>query len=74
MVLGPYSKRVTMTGVFAGDVTGVFVFVALALTRHDPIMGLNAGLIALCRNVVVVVAVSLRRYGFDDHSRASIRA
>jgi len=78
VVLGLYSKRVTTTGVFAGVITGVFVFVALTLTRHDPIMGLNAGFIALCCNVAVVVAVSLlttaERCGFDEHHRASIGA
>ena len=36
-----------MPGVFAGIVVGVFVFVALALTKHDPIMGLNAGFVGL---------------------------
>jgi len=78
VVLGLYSKRVTTTGVFAGVVTGVFVFVALTLTRRDPIMGLNAGFIALCCNVAVVVAVSLLTTaeccGFDEHHRASIGA
>jgi solute:Na+ symporter, SSS family len=71
VVLGLYSKRVTMPGVFAGVVTGVFVFVALALTGHDPIMGLNAGFIALCCNVVVLIAASLLRpagrSGFDEY-------
>ena len=78
VVLGLYSKRVTMPGVFAGVVTGVFVFVALWLTGHDPVMGLNAGFIALCCNVAVVVAVSLltppERCGFDEHPRVSIGA
>jgi SSS family solute:Na+ symporter len=59
VVLGLYSRRVTMPGVFAGIVTGVFVFVALELTKHDPLMGLNAGFIALCFNFAVVGAVSL---------------
>jgi SSS family solute:Na+ symporter len=67
-----------MPGVFAGVVTGVFIFVALWLTRHDPIMGLNAGFIALCRNVAVVAAVSLftpaERGRFDEHAHASIEA
>jgi SSS family solute:Na+ symporter len=78
VVLGLYSKRVTTAGVFAGVVTGVFVFVALALSKHDPAMGLNAGFIALCGNVAVVAAVSLlapaQRGGFHEHSRASIGA
>jgi len=70
VVLGLYSKRVTMPGVFAGIVTGVFVFVALALKRHDPIMGLNAGFVGLCCNAPMVVTVSLftrtGRCGFDE--------
>jgi SSS family solute:Na+ symporter len=61
VVLGLYSKRVTMPGVFAGIVAGVFVFVTLAVSGHDPIMGLNAGFVGLCCNVAVVVAVSLLR-------------
>jgi SSS family solute:Na+ symporter len=76
VVLGLYSKRVTMPGVFAGVVTGVFVFVALWLTRHDPVMGLNAGFIALCCNVVVVAVVSLltpaERGEFDEHHHTNI--
>ena len=77
VVLGLYSKRVTMPGVFAGIVAGVLVFVALALSGHDPIMGLNAGFVGLCCNVAVVVAVSLltpsERGGFVEipHSNNS---
>jgi solute:Na+ symporter, SSS family len=76
VVLGLYSKRVTMPGVFAGIVTGVIVFVALALSGHDPVMGLNAGFIALCCNVAVVAAVSLltpvERGGFHEHPHANV--
>jgi SSS family solute:Na+ symporter len=78
VVLGLYSRWVTMRGVFAGIVVGVGIFVPLMLTKHDPIMGLNAGFVALCCNVAVVAAVSLltpvERGGFDDHPRASIGA
>jgi SSS family solute:Na+ symporter len=63
VVLGLYSTRVTMPAVFAGIVAGVFVFVALAVSRHDPIMGLNAGFVGLCCNAAVVVAVSLPTQG-----------
>src|SRR5271155_5411020 len=59
VVLGLYVKRVTMPGVFAGLVTGVFIFVALTLAKHDPLMGLSAGFFALCCNLAVVAAVSL---------------
>jgi len=48
-----------MSGVFAGMVTGVLIAVLLMLSKHDPIMGLNAGFIALCFNFVVTGVVSL---------------
>jgi solute:Na+ symporter, SSS family len=59
VVLGLYSKRATMPGVFAGMVTGVLVAVLLMLSKRDPIMGLNAGFIALCFNFAVTGGVSL---------------
>lgn len=59
VVLGLYSKRVTTSGVFAGMVTGVLIAVLLMLSKHDPIMGLNAGFIALCFNFAVTGVVSL---------------
>lgn len=59
VVLGLYSKRVTTPGIFAGMVTGVLLVVLLMLSNHDPIMGLNAGFIALCFNVAVTGIVSL---------------
>ena len=57
--LGLYSKRATTAGVFAGMVTGVVLVVLLMLSKHDPIMGVNAGFIALCVNFAVTGAVSL---------------
>jgi SSS family solute:Na+ symporter len=59
VILGLYSKRVTMSGVFAGMATGVLIAVVLMVGKHDPIMGLNAGFIALCFNFAVTGAVSL---------------
>jgi len=59
VVLGLYSRRVTMSGVFAGMVTGVLIVVLLMLSKHDPFMGLNAGFIGLCCNFAIVAAVSL---------------
>ncbi len=78
VVLGLYSKRATMPGVFAGMITGVLLVVLLMLSKHDPIMGLNAGFIALCCNFAVVAAVSLvtpiERSGFDEQVQARIGA
>ena len=41
-------------------VSGIAVAVGLMLTKHDPYLGLNAGFLALCCNVAVTVAVTLR--------------
>ena len=62
VVLGLFSKRATMSGVFAGMVTGILVAVLLMLSKHDPLMGLNAGFIALCFNFAVTGLVSLLTY------------
>jgi len=66
VMLGLYSKRTTMPGVFAGLVTGVLIAVLLMLGKHDPIMGLNAGFIALCFNFAVTGLVSLLTYTGDS--------
>jgi solute:Na+ symporter, SSS family len=75
VVLGLYSKRVTAPGIFAGMLTGVILVVLLMLSKHDPILGLNAGFIALCFNFAVVAAVSLltpvAQGGFDEQPQAS---
>jgi SSS family solute:Na+ symporter len=62
VVFGLYSKRATMSGVFAGMVTGILVAVLLMPSKHDPLMGLNAGFIALCFNFAVTGLVSLLTY------------
>ncbi len=59
VVLGLYWKRVTTAGVFTGLVTGVGTVAVLALTKHDPLFGLNAGFVALCLNLLLAVGVSL---------------
>ena len=59
VVFGLYSRRATKSGVFAGMLTGVLIAVSLIFTKHDPIMGLNAGFIALCFNFAVTGVVSL---------------
>jgi solute:Na+ symporter, SSS family len=59
VVLGLYWKRVTGTGVFIGMITGVLIAVLLMSTHHDPIIGLNAGFVALCVNFAVTIAGSL---------------
>jgi solute:Na+ symporter, SSS family len=70
VVLGLYSRRVTMLGVFAGVVTGIALVAFLMLSKRDPFMGLNAGFIALCVNFAITGMVSLltasQPSGFDE--------
>ena len=63
VVLGLYWKRVTLNGVFIGVVTGVATVAILAMTKHDPLFGINAGFIALCLNFLLTVTVSLATRG-----------
>jgi SSS family solute:Na+ symporter len=58
IVLGLFSRRVTSTGVFAGLVTGIAIVTLLGLTNRDPLLGLNAGFIALCANFAIAFVVS----------------
>jgi SSS family solute:Na+ symporter len=73
VVLGLFSRRVTMPGVFAGLVTGIAILTFLMLSHRDPYFGVNAGFIALCINFAVTGIVSCltpaEAYGFDqEHS------
>ena len=55
-----------MSGVFAGMVTGVLIAALLMIGKHDPIIGLNAGFIALCCNFAVTGVVSFLTYTGDS--------
>jgi SSS family solute:Na+ symporter len=59
VVLGLYWKRVTRTGVFIGMIVGVLTAVVLMSTHLDPIIGVNAGFVALCINFVITIVASL---------------
>jgi len=48
-----------VVGVCAGIVTGVASGMILTFTKHDPVLGLNAGFIALCLNLAITTVVSL---------------
>jgi SSS family solute:Na+ symporter len=56
---GVFWTRATKQGMLAGLLTGWAVCGALMLTHHDPVGGVNAGLIGLVANVLVFVAVSV---------------
>jgi solute:Na+ symporter, SSS family len=59
VVLGLYWRRATGPGVFIGMIVGVLTAVLLMSAHLDPVIGLNAGFVALCINFVVTVAASL---------------
>jgi solute:Na+ symporter, SSS family len=73
VVLGLFWNRVTMAGVFAGMVAGVGLVILLVLTGRDPLLGWNAGFIALCVNFLVAVVVSLVAAGLPATGRKSGR-
>ncbi len=56
---GIFWQRATKHGMFAGLLVGWGVSGALMLTGHDPIAGLNAGLVGLLCNAIVFMVVSL---------------
>jgi len=59
VVLGLYWRRVTTSGVFAGQVLGVAAALFLMLSHRDPLFGLSAGFVALCLNFAVAIVLSL---------------
>jgi solute:Na+ symporter, SSS family len=76
VVLGLFWNRVTRPAVWSGMIAGVVIVALLLLSKHDPVMGLNAGFVALCVNFAVVTAVSFlthaERSGFDEALEASV--
>jgi SSS family solute:Na+ symporter len=73
VIFGLYWKRVTAAGVFAGILAGVGMSMILILSQHDPLIGLNAGFVALCLNVAVTVVASVltpaQRNGLEDRTQ-----
>ncbi|MFH1177561.1 MAG: sodium:solute symporter family protein [Acidobacteriota bacterium] len=59
VALGLFWRRVSRAGVTAGLLVGVATVAALIMSGHDPVLGLNAGFVALVLNTLVTVAVSL---------------
>ena len=58
IILGIYSKRVTTLGVMAGLLAGLAVTGVLVFTQNDPVKGINAGLVGLAANLVVVLGLT----------------
>ena len=59
VVLGLFWRRATMKGVFTGLVAGITTVAVLMLSKRDPLLGVNAGFVALCVNFAVTGAFSL---------------
>lgn len=53
--------RMTGPGAAGGLVVGIAVIFGLWSTGHDPLFGVNGGVIALAANVTVTVILSLSR-------------
>ena len=56
---GLFWRRATKQGAAAGIIVGWIVCAILLLTKHDPLYGINAGLIGLAANLIVFWGVSL---------------
>jgi solute:Na+ symporter, SSS family len=70
VVFGLFWRRATAAGVAAGIISGVGFSMVLIATKRDPLLGWNAGFLALCLNALVTAIVSLmtapRRNGFSE--------
>jgi Na+/proline symporter len=61
VLLALFWRRMSAAGAMAGLVTGTAVVLLLWLAGHDPLYGVNAGLIGLAANLCVNLAVSYTR-------------
>jgi SSS family solute:Na+ symporter len=59
IALSLFWRRLSTLGAGAGIIVGVGLALTLVLDHHDPLWGLNAGILALAANVIVTVVVSL---------------
>jgi SSS family solute:Na+ symporter len=59
VVLGIFWKKVHRLGVICGLATGFGLAAFLVFGRHDPLLGMNAGFVALMVNAVITVLMSL---------------
>ena len=60
LLLGLLWRRMTTTGAVSGLVVGVTLNAILVFSGHDPLYGINAGLISLVVNIAVNVVVSIK--------------
>lgn len=58
MLLGLVWRRFTLIGGLTGLAVGVGAVCGLVFTGHDPVWGMNAGVVALAANLLVALAVT----------------
>ncbi len=58
VLLGLVWRRITLWGALSGLAVGGVIVCGLVFTDHDPVWGMNAGIVALAANTVVALAVS----------------
>jgi solute:Na+ symporter, SSS family len=61
IVLSLVWRRTSKYGAAAGILVGVGLVLYLVVGGHDPLWGLNAGIVALAANTIVLVVISLLR-------------
>ncbi|KAA6221659.1 sodium:solute symporter family protein [Streptomyces albofaciens JCM 4342] len=75
ILLGLVWRRLTLYGAVAGLAVGLVVVCGLVFTEHDPVGGMNAGIVALAVNLVVALAVTwLGPRPVDDRPDAEVLA
>ncbi|WP_030563257.1 sodium:solute symporter family protein [Streptomyces aureocirculatus] len=58
LLIGLVWRRLSLAGAVSGLVVGVAIVCGLVFTEHDPVFGVNAGILALAANLAVALAVS----------------
>jgi Na+/proline symporter len=61
VLLALFWRRMSTAGAVAGLLTGTAIMLALWLADHDPLYGVNAGVIGLVANLIVNACVSYAR-------------
>ncbi|QQC89470.1 sodium:solute symporter family protein [Streptomyces alfalfae] len=58
LLIGLVWRKLTLAGAVSGLVVGVGIVCALVFSDHDPVFGVNAGIVALAVNLAVALVVS----------------
>lgn len=75
LLLGLVWRRLTLHAAVSGLVAGFALVCVLVFGGHDPVWGMNAGIVALAVNVVVALAVTwLGPRGTDERPDAEVLA